>query len=98
MFSGCPSVRPCVRPCVRYTSSLTRLRMNGPRDFNQTLHKCSVPSVDELISFWQGSNQRWPPADHLTIHQQHNFVSAISYVLHDGFSSNKIYEVATIGS
>ena len=84
MFSGCPSVRPSVcpsvRPSVRNPTLLARLRLNGLTDFNQTLHICSVTSVDKLIRFWQGSNQRWLSGGHLFVCLQHKFVSAISSV------------------
>ena len=76
MFSGCPSVRPS----VRNPTLLARLRLNGLTDFNQTLHICSVTSVDKLIRFWQGSNQRWLSGGHLFVCLQHKFVSAISSV------------------
>ena len=55
-FSGYPAMRPTVCACVRNTSLLTGLQLNGLTEFYQTLEKCSVPSVDELIRFWQGSN------------------------------------------
>jgi hypothetical protein len=35
--------------CVHNTSLL---KVIGSGDFNQKLRKCSVPSLDELISFW----------------------------------------------
>ena len=75
-----PSVHGCVRASVRNTSSLTRLQLNGLTDFYQTLQKCSAPSVDELIRFWQGSNKRWPTGVHLFVCLQHKLVSTISSV------------------
>ena len=76
MFSGCPSVHRC----MRNTSLLIRLQLIGWTDFYQTLQKCSVPSVDELIRLDQGSSQRWPSCFHLFVCLQHKFVSAISSV------------------
>ena len=89
------SVHPCVRASVRNTSSLTWLQLNGLTDFYQTLQKCSVPSVDELIRFWQGSNQRWPSGVHLFVCLQPKLVSAISSVWVVGSSPKLHWKVTT---